>query len=67
MPSRFEYLIGKTKKEVLDELGDGFNYYPWNIWTYTVGKTWWGMLKVLKVSFENDKVTKIALNKKFWG
>lgn len=34
----YNYLIGMTKKEVLKELGDEFNYYPNQLWYYTVKK-----------------------------
>ena len=47
-------LLGKTKKEVLAILGDGFNFYPDNVWTYELGKNWLGKKSVLVVSFKDD-------------
>lgn len=50
-------LIGKTKKQIIEVLGDGFNFYPENVWYYVLGKTWYGRKKVLFIKFQNDIVT----------
>ncbi|WP_317231364.1 MULTISPECIES: hypothetical protein [Elizabethkingia] len=31
---KYNILIGKSKNEVIQELGEGFNYYPDNYWFY---------------------------------
>ncbi len=67
MKYQFDNLLGKTKKEIILELGHGFNYYPDSIWTYIIGKTWWGLPITLKICFENDIAISIILEKKkFW-
>ncbi|WP_034671683.1 hypothetical protein [Epilithonimonas caeni] len=51
------HVMGMTKKEVQEELGDGFNFYPDNVWYYELSKNWWGIRTVLFLEFENDKVS----------
>ncbi|MDM1042745.1 MULTISPECIES: hypothetical protein [Empedobacter] len=49
--------IGFSKKEVLEELGDEFNFYQEKEWVYTLKKYWWGRKKRLHIEFdENNKV-----------
>jgi hypothetical protein len=50
------HVMGMTKKEVQKELGNGFNFYPADVWHYELSKTWWGIRTVLFVEFENDRV-----------
>ncbi|MDP9957870.1 hypothetical protein J2X97_003542 [Epilithonimonas hungarica] len=50
------HVMGMTKKEVQEELGNGLNFYPADVWHYELSKTWWGIRTVLFVEFENDRV-----------
>ncbi|SDG61359.1 hypothetical protein [Epilithonimonas hungarica] len=50
------HVMGMTKKEVQEELGNGFNFYPADVWHYELSKTWWGIRTVLFLEFENDRV-----------
>ncbi|MPT32484.1 MAG: hypothetical protein E2600_12650 [Chryseobacterium sp.] len=50
------HLLGMTKIEVQEELGNGFNFYPADVWHYELSKTWWGIRTVHFVEFENDRV-----------
>ncbi|WP_370895942.1 hypothetical protein [Chryseobacterium gossypii] len=55
--NNFDVLQNKSKKEVIEELGDGFNFYPDQIWYYILSKRWWGKKVVLFIEFdENDVV-----------
>ncbi|MEI3791238.1 MULTISPECIES: hypothetical protein [unclassified Chryseobacterium] len=49
--------LGMTKKEVLKELGDSFNFYPDDIWQYELNKTWWGLKTIMFLEFENNIVS----------
>lgn len=49
-------VIGKTRKDILIQLGDGCNFFPDNRWTYEIRKKWWGKRTVLVIEFENNKV-----------
>jgi len=49
-------LIGKTKEEILDLLGDEFNFYPESVWRYLLSKSWYGRKKILYLEFEDDIV-----------
>ncbi|MGC4128509.1 MAG: hypothetical protein QM564_02895 [Bergeyella sp.] len=52
-----ESLIGLSKKEVVERLGDDFNFYPAKEWIYTLKKYWWGQSKKLYLEFDKeDKV-----------
>ncbi|MDR2234723.1 MAG: hypothetical protein LBE92_01240 [Chryseobacterium sp.] len=50
------FLLGLSKKEVINELGHGFNFYPDDIWYYELKRTWWGMKTVLFLVFRNGKL-----------
>lgn len=64
--NQYEYLLGKNKKEIAKELGNEFNYYQSDIWTYVLDLGWFGMKKILVIGFKDNKVfgTKI---KKIYG
>lgn len=57
----FNYLIGKTRHEVKAEMGDGFNFFKDDTWTYQVGKTWLGKKVILSVVFSNNKAVNVNL------
>ena len=38
-----------TKKQVVEALGEGFNYYPDDLWIYEINKTWWRKLFFIKL------------------
>ena len=48
--SDYQYLIGKEKKEIIEELGAQFNYYHSEIWTYHIKTNWLGK-KTLPVCY----------------
>lgn len=54
-------LVGKTKNEILDLLGDEFNFYPENVWYYVLSRNWYGRKKVLYLEFEDDIVTRKSI------
>jgi len=46
--------IGMTKKEILDILGEEFNFYPDKVWSYVLKKSWWGRKRILIIEFDDD-------------
>ncbi|MFC4686800.1 hypothetical protein ACFO4P_07605 [Epilithonimonas pallida] len=54
-------LVGKTKSEIIDLLGDDFNFYPDDIWYYIISKTWYGRKKILYIEFEDDIVIRKSI------
>ncbi|WP_288790348.1 hypothetical protein [uncultured Elizabethkingia sp.] len=52
----YNALIGMTKKQVVETLGEGFNYYPDDLWVYEINKTWWGKKSVLLLSFNKENI-----------
>ena len=52
---KYNILIGKSKNEVIQELGEGFNYYPDNYWFYDMKKSWWGKKTTLLLIFGKDR------------
>lgn len=51
------HLIGLSKKEILQKLGDEFNFYPDKKWVYILKKYWWGKSKKLYIEFDENDVT----------
>lgn len=60
---RYSHLIGKNKKQVIEELGDEFNFYPSKTWTYVVKKDWIGRKYILTIFFEEEIVVKLKIKK----
>ncbi len=58
---QYSSFIGKTKTEIMEELGHDFNYYPSNIWTYEISKNWLGKRKFLLITFENEIAKNIKI------
>ncbi|MCL1034003.1 hypothetical protein [Elizabethkingia anophelis] len=52
---KYNNLVGKSKNEVIKELGEGFNYYPDNYWFYDMKKSWWGKKTTLLLIFGKDR------------
>ncbi len=63
--NQYHHLIGKDKKEVLKELGQQFNYYHNDIWTYHIRTSWIGRKTVLFICFSEEIVNKIKIIKYF--
>ena len=62
--NQYHHLIGKEKKEVLEELGQDFNYYHNdNIWYYHIRTNWIGRKKVQFICFSEEIVHKIKIIK----
>ena len=51
---KYNILVGKSKNEVIQELGEGFNCYPDNYWFYDMKKSWWGKKTALLLIFGKD-------------
>ncbi|SFZ97039.1 hypothetical protein SAMN05216324_13511 [Chryseobacterium limigenitum] len=54
-------LIGKTREEIVKELGDGFNFYPSDLWTYNLKKNWLGRWVLLYIHFEDNVVCRVHI------
>lgn len=52
IPENGKEFIGLSKKEILIRLGEGFNFYPDNQWSYILKKYWYGRKKVLYIEFD---------------
>ncbi|HAY3544963.1 hypothetical protein HZQ28_17465 [Elizabethkingia anophelis] len=52
----YSALIGMTKKQVVETLGEGYNYYPDDLWIYEICKTWWGKKSVLLLNFNKENI-----------
>jgi hypothetical protein len=66
MLDQYKYLIGKNKEEVVSILGQEFNFYPANIWTYEIHKTLWGKEVILYLDFQNDVVFNLKVKISYW-
>ncbi|WP_415327032.1 hypothetical protein [Chryseobacterium sp. MMS23-Vi53] len=64
----YNHLMGKTRREIMREVGDSFNnfnYFKSKTWTYEIGKTWIGKKIILSLTFTDEKVSEIILLKSF--
>lgn len=61
-----EYLIGKSRKEVIAELGQEFNYYHNQEWSYELKKNWFGRHIILIIVFDEGRVVSVFLKKKYY-
>ncbi|WP_034669564.1 hypothetical protein [Chryseobacterium populi] len=61
----FSHLLGKNRILVKHEMGDGFNYFIDDTWTYELGKTWTGRRIILSITFKNGIATEINVFKSF--
>lgn len=59
----YNRVIGMTKKEILLELGEDFNYYPDDVWTYILRRSWLGRKTELILFFSEDRVVKFEILK----
>ncbi|MYY27356.1 hypothetical protein [Elizabethkingia anophelis] len=58
----FAYLKGWSKENVLKEIGDGFNFYPDDTWTYVLDRKWWGKKTALLLKFNGeDQVNEVQI------
>jgi hypothetical protein len=65
MREKFKYLLGKTRREIIEEIGDGFNFEKNEVWTYEVGKTWLGRRIILCIKFKGKNASEITFFKSF--
>ena len=66
MKNNRQNLLGKDKKEILSELGQEFNFYPSEVWTYVLHTNWFGRKTALLLFFEDEVVKGIKI-KKYYG
>ncbi|HCA08927.1 MULTISPECIES: hypothetical protein [unclassified Chryseobacterium] len=65
MKIQYNDLPGKTKKEVIELLGDEFNFYPDNIWIYLLHRNFFGRKTYLVIYFENNTATHMKIRKTY--
>lgn len=63
MKKNYKNLIGKTKKEVLLEIGFEFNHYPDDTWTYLIKNNWLGVKTFLIIYFYQNTVKEVKTKK----
>ncbi len=59
----YKYLLGKNRSEIKEVLGDGFNFYHSDIWTYNIKKDWLGRWHFLYLHFSDGVVCQIKIGK----
>ncbi|WP_345988946.1 hypothetical protein AAEU33_16640 [Chryseobacterium sp. Chry.R1] len=57
----FINLIGKTRYEIGQVLGYGYNCFGNEVWIYEVGRTWIGRRIILSIKFTNGKASEISI------
>ncbi|SIT03347.1 hypothetical protein [Chryseobacterium gambrini] len=66
MSEKYKYLIGKTKQEVISILGQEFNFFPADHWSYELYTTWWGKQAILYLYFQKDLVVDLKIIIRYW-
>ncbi len=61
----YNKLIGKSREEVIEELGEGFNYYQSEVWTYNLKKDWLGRWIYLYLCFHDNKVSRTTVGRRY--
>lgn len=57
----YNYLIGKDKSQVKHELGQEFNYFPSDVWTYHLKTNWLGKKTYLILYFKEEIIMMIKI------
>jgi hypothetical protein len=63
----YQYLIGKSKDQIVKEMEEEFNFYPSDIWTYILATTWFGRKKVLIIFFNDEDIVIKVFIKNVYG
>ncbi|MBK1896277.1 hypothetical protein [Chryseobacterium paridis] len=61
----FFSFLGKTRYEVAQKIGYGYNYFDNDVWIYEVGKTWIGRRVILSIKFDSEKASELSIYKRF--
>ncbi|WPO81294.1 hypothetical protein SD427_11020 [Chryseobacterium sp. JJR-5R] len=61
--SEYKYLIGKSKQQVMLEMGNQMNHYPFDVWIYELKTNWLGQKVSLLISFENETVCDVSITR----
>ncbi|WP_042722242.1 MULTISPECIES: hypothetical protein [Flavobacteriales] len=62
---QYQFLLGKTKKEISGELGLEYNYYPADVWYYELNVTFYFRKTTLILHFTEGVVTGISIKKHY--
>lgn len=65
MEKQYQHLKGMEKCKIKERLGQEFNYYAYDIWTYLLKTTWYGRKTFLNIIFKNDVVIDIRIKNEF--
>lgn len=63
--TQYQYLIGKEKSQVIENLGTEFNYHTPEIWFYYIRRDWIGKNVYLFILFKNEKAYKLKIKKSY--
>lgn len=54
-------LLNKSKNEIIEEMGQEFNFYHQNVWIYILKISWFGRKKIMLLFFKEKKVSEIKI------
>lgn len=55
----YSHLIGADKEKIKELLGEEYNFYPADKWTYILGTNWLGRKKILALYFKDQHVVRV--------
>lgn len=65
MEKQYQHHKRMEKCKIKERLGQEFNYYAYDIWTYLLETTWYGRRTFLNIIFKNDVVIDIRIKNEF--
>lgn len=65
MKRNYDFLLNKSKAQVLKLMGEEFNFYPSNSWTYILETGRFYRKTVMFIFFENENVSTIKIIKMY--
>jgi hypothetical protein len=63
---QYKHLLGMEKVKIKDAIGQEFNYYSFDIWTYLLDTNWFGRKTYLVIIFKDDIVVDVQINRRFY-
>lgn len=65
MKESYYYLKGKTKIEIIQEMGQGHNLLDSHLWTYDISQSWFYKNSILYIYFDGEIVIHTIFRKSY--
>lgn len=65
MKESYYYMRGRTKPEVIEQMGQGLNLFDSHLWTYNITGNWFYKDSILYIYFDGEIVIHTFFRKSF--